>query len=337
MDTETPVFQFKHFSNGQAIGLKAQDGSVSQAGITLGDHTIPMTDILGTTVRGNVLVFAVNEAAIMDDKLAKRINRGALVVQIYKLDAIEVEKAIDRHSSQQKAQVRQQQMQLDGTGEQFRSHVCPNCTSTIDVTDFDQSSSVFCGYCETVFSNSGQIETLGYDYKTCQDCGGFDRNREYTFFQFFFIVIAYAYNHSKHYLCDACAHTKAKRSLLTNSIFLLGVPQAIRNIRKSQTNREDGLEELGNLNAAAIQGDIQEATDTKARLNPMFQEHPGVLYNMGLANLRSGDTSNAKAWFSQSLNQCSNYSPSLQVQWMLDNQQQVDFDATDDTQGHLVS
>jgi tetratricopeptide (TPR) repeat protein len=174
---------------------------------------------------------------------------------------------------------------------------------------------VYCRYCETVFAakKGKEIITRGSTYHECDECGMFGRIRGYTEFYFYFLLVAYGFSYKERYLCDSCAHRMFVKTLLTNLIFILGVPSSIYAKLKSLTGREAGLKKLGRASALSRAGKYQQAAPIYQQIYQKHPEHPGLRMNEGIGHLRGNDVQGAMRCFEQSLKACGNYLPVIRL------------------------
>jgi len=137
--------------------------------------------------------------------------------------------------------------------------------------------------------------------------------QSYHLFNFYFLIIVFSVSHGRRYLCDACAVRQAKRALLRNFIFLLGIPSAVYMWVKAVTGRVQELNGLSEANALARKGKLQQAEAIYGRLLQRFPEHPGLLLNQSMGHQRDGDAQGGYGYLNRSLRACSNYVPVLQL------------------------
>jgi tetratricopeptide (TPR) repeat protein len=141
----------------------------------------------------------------------------------------------------------------------------------------------------------------------------YDRVRGYTVFYFYFLLVVYGYSLKRRFVCDTCAADLAKKALLLNFIFLLGIPSSIYMWIKSAAGRDPYFQDLAKANKLARKGKYQQADEIYDRLFSLYPEHPGLLMNKGLGHLHGGDGSGAAGFLTRSLKACGNYLPTRQI------------------------
>ena len=150
----------------------------------------------------------------------------------------------------------------------------------------------------------------------------FDRVRGYTEFYFYFLVIAYGFSMKRRHVCDNCADSIFRKTLLLNLIFILGVPSSIYLKLKSLSGREPLLRELAKANALARKGRFKEAAPIFKRLQSKYPDHPGLLLDEGLGYLQGKNYNSAFEQFKRALSACNNYLPVLQLIQRIQNSSQ---------------
>jgi len=150
-------------------------------------------------------------------------------------------------------------------------------------------------------------------YSICDECQMYDRLRGYTVFYFYFLLVVYGWSMKRRFVCDTCATNIAQRALLTNLIFLLGVPSSIYMWIKAQTGREPYFQDLAKANKLARKGKFKEADEIYDRLFSLYPDHPGLMMNKGLGHLHGKDGSGGMNFLTRSLRACANYFPSIQL------------------------
>jgi tetratricopeptide (TPR) repeat protein len=147
----------------------------------------------------------------------------------------------------------------------------------------------------------------------------FDRVRGYTEFYFYFLLVAYGFSMKRRFVCDNCADSIFRKTLLRNLIFLLGVPSSIYLKLKSITGREPFLRELAKANTLARKGRYKEAAPIFAKLQSKYPEHPGLLLDEGMGYLMGKNYSGAVGQFNRALMSCNNYLPALRLMQQIQN------------------
>ncbi len=307
-------FKFKYIKDHKLQGLFAQKGFANEEAITLGKERLIYEDITDSTTRDNRLILAISPTASLSQKVSKYlINKAALVLEIYQVKALELERFIDRISSKKQAEITKQKLIEAGEGHLFYAVSCPECEATNDLSRLNQTSYTYCRFCETIFQEHQHLITKGAKYRTCDECYMFDRVQGYTEFYFYFLLIVYGYSYKRRYLCDNCANKVFWKTLVTNFLFIVGIIPAIWIKIKSLMSRDSDFQELPKANALAKQGKYQEADVIYSRLYNRYPNHPGLLMNEGLGHLFGNDLVGGMQRFQRSLRSCSNYSPTIKL------------------------
>jgi hypothetical protein len=307
-------FKFRFVQNRQAMGLGASKGSASETALNLNGEDLSYRNIIDSSIRDNRLVLVLAPNAQLGPKTITRVqDLRYLVLEVYKNMAPELKKHVDRFSSTFLAESHRQHLISEGKGNLFRAVTCPHCHATVDLSEYETSSYIYCRFCGSVLSNALQMVANGDIYGTCDECHMYDRVRGYTVFNFYFLLVVYGYSSKRHFVCDACALKLAQRALLVNLLFLLGVPSAIYMWVKSQSGREPYFQDLAKANKLALKGKYQEADEIYDKLFSLYPEHPGLLMNKGLGHLHGKDGNGGVGFLTRSLRACANYMPSLQL------------------------
>jgi hypothetical protein len=301
------------FSYVNAFTLFRQNGRASTTGIDLQGVEIPYTHVTETSTRDNRFVLALAPSTPLDPKMKKRLQENRfLVLQLAKDKAQALKKHIDRYGSAIWARNHQQQLGNAGKGNLFCTVVCPHCGATIDLSELERTTYVYCPYCASITNYSQQIVSNSDTYDVCDECNMYDRVRGYTVFHFYFLLVVYGYSVKRRFVCDTCATSLAQRALLLNLIFILGIPSAIYMWIKAQTGRDPYFKDLAKANKLARKGKYQEADEIYERLFSLYPEHPGLLMNKALGHLHGKDGNGGVAFLTRSLKACANYIPSIQ-------------------------
>ena len=307
-------FKFHFVKEGQAGGLWAKSGTASADALDLDGEQIRYEDIAHTTCRDKRLMLALAPTAQLGAKTAKVFQKERfLVLDVQRGQARDLERHIDRFSSAISAERHRQELAAAGDESLYRVVTCPHCAATIDVSGLDRTRYVYCRYCESILDKGEGMVFLGDGYRVCGECRFFGRVQSYHEFNFYFLIIVYGVSYGRRYLCDACAVRQAKRALLRNFIFLLGVPSAVYMWVNAVSGRVPELKELAQANALARKGEAQQADAIYGRLLQRYPEHPGLLLNQSMGHLRGGEPLEGAGYLNRSLGACSNYLPAFQL------------------------
>ncbi len=305
-------FKFRFVINKKAVGLFAKKAVATDTALILDQEPIDYADIRDSTCRDQRLVFALSPGSSVGEKTRKSLHEeNLLVLEVSQVKGTELEKHIDRAASAIQTEQHRQELIEAGNADRFHSLVCSNCQATIDLSDFNRTSYVYCRYCESIIKYSGEIVTPGDSYRICDECGMFDRVRGYTLFHFYFLLVVYGYSVRRVHVCDTCAVRMAKGALLRNLLFIIGVPSTIYMWLKAVTGRDKSLQTLAKANALARKGRFKEADEIYVQFSGPYPEHPALLRNRSLGHLYGNNINAAMTLLSRSLKSCNNYLPSL--------------------------
>ncbi len=303
-------FEFKLIRNGQAQGVRFQKGKATGQQFMLGEQSLDYDAIGDTTTRENRLFMKIAPGTQLDKKFSEALNGNVLGISVHKTEALELERYIDRRCSDVQVERNRQRLFQAGRGDLFRTVACPECQAVIDLSELDKTPFTYCRFCESIFTQA-RVATQGNIYHICDECHMFDRIRDYTEFYFYFLVVVYGYSSKTRYVCDNCAHSIFKKTLLMNLLFIIGVPFSIYVKIKSLTGRAPHLKKLAEANSLARKGRYRKARAIYSLLYKKIPEHPGLLTNQGLGHLAGGDESGALAHLQRAQKACCNYIPAL--------------------------
>jgi tetratricopeptide (TPR) repeat protein len=296
--SEIASFSFRYLRPNETIFGKRQ-GAIGRT-LTLDDTDIPWDQLVETMVRGNRLVLVLGVGV-------------TLLLQPAGMSAAQVKRAIDRRVSLLEAEQRRAQFIAEGQGHLVRSVECPMCKATVDLSGLEPTHYTYCHFCESVFADEPRHVTDGRVYRTCEDCGMFDRIQDYPEFYFYFLLIVYGFSYKERYLCDSCAHDLFFKTLFANFLFVVGIPVSVWVKVKSMRGREPIFESLPDGNHHAKAGRYQDAIPVFKRLLRKHPDHPGILTNQALAQFRAGHEQAAGETLARAIAACNSYMPALQL------------------------
>ena len=295
-------------------GMFALTGSFDGKILTLDEEAFPVESLIGVGVYDQVLSLIVTHE---DDTISRTIVLKGENPKTLK-------RAIDGSRSSIEVAEEHKRLVAQGQGASFRSEVCPHCTATISLSKFADSPQCYCDYCETLFtirSQHGGFElesnTLAADleqkYRMCEECGMYSLPRKFTKFYFVFLLYFMHIVSEKTVRCPGCMRWEAWKMLVGNVFGLLGLPIAFTQLIRSYRGRiEKGpLKGLDDANILANRGKIDRALDRYDTLMDNLPINAGIKYNIGSGLLTKGDVPHAEAMFHLSLEDCSNFAPSL--------------------------
>jgi len=305
-------FKYKFVVDRNARGFLSKNGNVNEQGLNLDGELIPSQFIRNTSAADSRLLITVSNKNKLGPNTQKHIdNRNSIVLEVSKADVDLLEKVIDRQTSSIHAEQSRQALEAKGEGSRFKASMCPHCEATIELTNFKPGQYTYCKYCESFFDQSNTVVTNGDTEKICGSCTMFDTVDNYTVFYFYFLIVRIGFVTSKKHFCNQCAKSKAKKALLINLPFILGIVPAIRMWAKASSSDRKGMKGLAKANAQATKGKYEAADLIYNEILTQYHNHPAVLRNMALGHLNGGDDAGYHQILQQSLSSAPNYSPSV--------------------------
>lgn len=198
----------------------------------------------------------------------------------------------------------------------FRSVVCPHCSSTVDLSGFDVSPQVFCMYCFSLFqprSPNPTAAAAGMDI--CDICGLFDSVRWYTFSA---DDAMSKYDIDTKLLCQSCLQTRARRMLILGMIGVITLPYAVWHHRRTMKPPEmpPNLENLKHANTLVLSKrprKIQQGQEIYRNILAVTGCQAGIRTNMALCDIQKNDLRGAVVALEAALRDCSNYEPAANL------------------------
>lgn len=307
-------FKFKYVKNGNPQGIFAQKATASSEEIILGKERLIYEDIADSTTRDNRLILAIYPTASLSENVSQQLMESSiLVLEVYQINPLNLERFIDRISSKKQTEIKRQELIQAGQGNLFRAVTCPECQATIHLSGLNKTSYIYCRFCESIFQENQSVMTKGSEYPVCDECHMFDRVRGYTEFYFYFLLVIYGFYHKRRHLCDNCANRVFWKTFILNFLFIVGIIPSIWIKIKSMTGRNPALKQLAKANALAKRGKYEQADLIYQQLYEHYFNHPGLLMNEGLGHLFGNDGKGVINCFDRSLSSCSNYSPVISL------------------------
>jgi hypothetical protein len=308
------LFKFRFVRDGQVQSMFSLKGKANEHQLIIGKDTIDYELIHDKTTRDNKLIIVIGPETELSKKTSKHlIENNALILEISKVKAEELEKFIGRASSKIEVAKNKQRFIDEGKKDLFKCITCPNCEAQIDLSELKETKFIYCNYCETVFSHENKIVTNGDIYKICDECNLFGRVKGYTETYFYFLILVYGYRYKRRYLCDCCVDKIFWKTFLVNLIFILGVPSSIYMKIKSLVGRNDSDKYLLEASKLSIKGKYQEANDQYKKLHMEYSGHPGVYFNEAMGYFNGENSELAIKCLVKSLESCNNYLPTIRL------------------------
>jgi hypothetical protein len=288
----------------------ADDAQVMLGGEALGYDSLERA---GLDAQGRVHLVLADGAfpsrALRDEMPTK----GVLVLALRGGRGRRLAGLVNHHVSRRRTAVRRAELERAAGGSPFVSAACPACGAECDLTDADPSVLVQCAYCASLWKPGEPALRSAEGYGVCPSCGLWDRVQDHSDFNFYFLFVVYGWRYRRVRCCDGCAHGLFVRNLLTNLLFVLGVPMAAWVKWKSFRGRARGLEALPSANRRALKGDAEGAAALYARIDAALGGHPACAYNQAKARLQRGDREAAKALLGRALTQCPTFAPAREA------------------------
>jgi hypothetical protein len=309
-DAAPLAFKYKYVRNGHELGFRSKQGTISPGALQLDAQQVSFDEIADTAYRDNRLMLALDPRSPARQALAKVLTSdGVLALAISGALARDMKRRIDRHNSARSADGHRRQLAAAGRDSLFRAAPCPVCGATIDFSETNPSSYLYCPYCESLLAPGNRVIAHGDQYAVCDECRLFGRIQGYTEFYFYFLLIVYGFSWKRRFVCDSCAQRMFTKTLLVNLIFLLGVPPAIWIKIKSLMGRDPSYGQIAKANTLASKGNFAEADPIYRAISQTYPEHPGLLRNAALAHFNGKDVPGAMDLLNRALRACPNYGP----------------------------
>ena len=189
----------------------------------------------------------------------------------------------------------------------LRTMECPDCSAMLDITDFEDTQQMYCHYCDTIVTKRGQRPEGERKMSNCDECNYYAAPVKFTEFYFYFLVVIYGWRYNQRYMCHSCMRAVAWKMFFANLLFILGIPVAI--IQLIRSHKGGGpFAGLDRANHHAKKGRLGAAMRAYRELDQQ-RKNAGVSFNMAMANLAAGKSTEAIAMLEKSLAECSNYAP----------------------------
>jgi len=307
--TEPIRFKFKYLDEeGNESGWSSKKGSFDGETLLLDGEDIPVIAVLKAQRRFNRLLLTVATGEEEPGMLAFAVTKGNVRLLLGAINATTSARWADMH---------QEALAKEGKAAGFRTHACPHCRSTIDLTDMPATPQVYCPYCETVITVQGSPASDEDQHRVCDECGYFAKPREFTVFYFYFLVFFWGYSSSKRYMCPTCMRSEAWKMFFGNLLFVIGFPfaviQLLRVYLADKSVAAASHAGLGKANLLSRKGRVTDALQAYMTISQNATDSAGIRYNCGLTFLNADDMAPAIEQFDSALRLCSNHIPSFEA------------------------
>ena len=310
-------FRFKFVSpNGKAEGFFPLYGRVDEeTQLRLGEYTVQFADLKDVWRAGNRLALVLKPYIAVPKIVTEHLmpNTTTFIIEITDQPAEEVKSAIDQHRSAREVFLKKNVMVAEERADDFRALSCPYCSAVVDMSERHDSLYVYCNYCTHIFDRTGNPTPQGEEMEICPECEYFGRVTDYEEFHFYKNKNAIRNEKKEHLCCDTCASTFYEEMKWKNAMFLVGLPYNLKLKSKLDAGKNYNWEGIRQANAAAQNGNLEEAANIYTNILVKNKAHPGIHYNIGLMYFKAGMLEKAAKHFEKSLEYCANYEPTLKL------------------------
>lgn len=282
-------------------------------GIMLGTESVAIADIHEVVRYGNHLAISLRPFLALSKEIAENIisNTSSFIIEIPDGLAADAKSAIDQHRSALAAFAKKKALALEGKVSAFKVLQCPECDAVIDLTGKRDTPYIYCKYCEVIFDKHYTVMPRSENYKVCPECNYYNRVQEYPEFHFYALPKKTKVAYQKHYCCDTCAQRYHEQTAWRNVPYLIGIPFNFMLKNKMSKGVNQFYEGLTEANRLAQDGKITEADALYGLILLRNEQHPAILFNMAQAYYRVELLDKAYKYLEKSLENCSNYQPTL--------------------------
>jgi tetratricopeptide (TPR) repeat protein len=283
------------------------------SGIMLGSDSIPIADIRDASLYGNQMAIVLRPYLALSKGIAENIipNTSSFVIEIPDGLATDAKSALDQHRSALATFAKKKRLIQEGKGSFFRVEQCPHCDAVIDLTGLKETNYFYCKYCEIIFDKHKALLPKSENYKVCPECNYYNRVQEYPEFHFYAFPKKRKASYKNHICCDTCAQRYHEQTAWRNIPYLVGIPFNFMLKNKMSKGVNEFYQGLTEANRFAQDGNIIEADVLYGLILLRNEQHPAILFNMAQAYYKSSQLDKAYRYFEKSLENCSNYQPTL--------------------------
>ncbi|UZR95085.1 tetratricopeptide repeat protein [Chondrinema litorale] len=309
------TFSFKYVNRlGVPDSFIPRSGRVTRDGLILEDGRIFFRDIHRVERHHKSIVVVLKPGATISREISNHIFKGftTFLINIGGF-ARQVQSIINRRVSMARLNDRKMEMDEEEVSTRFVKADCPNCDAAIDLIDVVRSHYIYCEYCGAIFDHYGYLVPGGDSYRVCPETGYYERVRDYWQHTFYVTRHEFAFKSRKLFCSDTYVHMVFEKVFVKNLTLLFGAFLAGYEKIKSLSGRDPNYIELVDANLAAHKGDMEKALFEYAKLVTRNKYHPGLHMNLGLIHLKNGNERKALVEFKRSLDNCSNYTPVIEI------------------------
>ncbi len=312
---ESTVYTFNFWyvnEKGNRRHLLPKKGRVNLEGIVLDEERIFLEDIQQVEIYRKYLVLDLYPYIPIGKEITKNIleRHCTLVIKMAKVyDSFSFKAAIDRGKGIRLLNARIKTMTPQEVKEKLRKKSCPHCDALLDLTNEPETEYIFCTYCEGLFDRHGYKVAGVENYRICPECYYFGKVGPYKDYDFYINQNDRAFKSKTYNCCDTCVNRMFYGTLVRNLPLLFGALAMVYEKIKAYHRRHPSFEYLEKANKHGQERNFGEARNLYDRILIRLNNHPGILYNMGLMHLFSGNKESAKGYFERGLRSCANYKP----------------------------
>lgn len=306
-DGKVIKFKFKFVDDdGNETGFLSKKATFDGTTLVLDGNEMPVEAILRAVRRSNRIVLQVLQEDGTSVPVVLAIRSGKIR---------DIVAAINICTSARWAKMRQEALEKDGRGAEFRIEKCAYCKAIIDATGHPETLQVYCPFCDAVVTQEGRAPSDEAKYRLCDECGFYAQPKDFTVFYFVFAFVIYYFSHRTIHVCNACMKGEAWKMWFANLIFILGFPFAVVQLFRAYlggSTFSTAFTGLDIANGHARKGRAHKAGPMYTKIEERLPTCAGVRYNHGRVLLAVGRTDDAAGKFRKSLDDCSNYTPAFE-------------------------
>lgn len=300
-------FKFRWLDEeGNAVGFFRKSGSFDGEMLQLDDTQIPADAILDLRIRQDKIYLWLRSAS---DQWVK----SGFVLLGSRLN--EIHYALNGIRRQQLIEEERHRLSEQGDIQEFREQACRQCQAPIILSGLPVTPQVYCEVCDSLSTTTGSESQLAFEshYRVCEECLMYSHPRKFTTFYIYFLFVIYGFWNKTTICCPACMRGEAWKMLMVNTLGFVGLPFALGQLYRAYSRRsvKGPLEGLDSANILARKGRIDQALDGYDDLLDAQPVNAGLKYNVGIGLLRKAEPEHAQRMFELSLEDCSNYGPSV--------------------------
>lgn len=204
--------------------------------------------------------------------------------------------------------------------ENFRTEVCPYCSSTVELTNFEVSPQVFCTYCFSLFQPRHPNPTAAAGMGFCKNCGLFDKLKWYRYTADIQTTMfgGTRYVVETSLLCQTCLKNKARGMCILAAIGVITMPIGIWLYRRTVKPQEmppnlEKLKDANKLVASEKPDKIQQGQEIYQEILAKTRNNAGIRTNVAQAHLSKNDLRGAVVALEAALEDCSNFAPAANL------------------------